>query len=310
MGLGTNHESSTTLDVLIPEVWGQRINDFFRQSLTMAKFFIDRSDELVDGGDVIHTPNLTEMQASTKSNGSEVTLRNPTETKIDLTVNTWKEVSFLIEDREAAIVKRSYSLQERYAQNAGYTVAAELEDAIAALFAGFSQTVGASTTNIADSDILQAIATLASNNVTGMTQDGSWAQDVAFFMHPNTVWRQVMAIDKFTLIQNTLGADPVRRGAVGTLYGIPVYSTTSCPTVSGNNGRRNFLGHRDAIHFAKQALGAGGSKGAMVGTDGIRIQSNYIPQYLGTLTTADVCYGVVENRNSAGVCILTHATKA
>jgi hypothetical protein len=310
MGLGTNHESTTTLDVYIPEIWGQKINDFYRATLIMANFFTDRSDELTDGGDVIYTPNMTEMSANTKVNGSEVTLNSPTDTKITLTVNTWKEVSFLIEDREAAIVKRSYSVMERQAKNAGYTSGSVLEDAIAALFAGFSQTVGASTTNLADSEIRQAIATLANGNVDGMTQDGTWSQDVAFFLAPNVMWRQVMGLDRFTLLTNTSGADPVLKGAVGMLYGIPVYVSTSVPFVSGTTGKYNCLAHRDAIHFATQALGAGGSMGQMVGSEGIRVQSNYIPQYLGTLTTADLCYGVVANRDAAGVALLSSATSA
>lgn len=309
MALGTDHQSSTTLAVLIPEIWGERINDFFRQALTMADFFIDRSDELTDGGDIIHTPNLTEMSANTKSNGSEVTLNASTETDVDLTVTTWEEVSFLIEDREAATVKRSYTLQERYAMNAGYTTAAQLEDAIAALFSGFSNTVGASTTNLADSEIRAALATLQSNNVPWV-MNGRQVQDVAFFLHPNVFWRQVQSLDRFAVAQNSPVNDPTAKQPAAFLYGVPVFITTSCPFVSGSTGRYGFVGHRDAIHWATQSLGAGGSLGAMVGSSGVRVQSNYIPEYLGTLTTADICYGVVENRDNAGVAILTHATFA
>ena len=45
--------------------------------------------------------------------------------------------------------------------------------------------------------------------------------------------------------------------------------------------------------------------GAMVGAQGIRVQSNYIPEYLSTVTTADILYGVVENRDAAGVRVLS-----
>jgi hypothetical protein len=79
------------------------------------------------------------------------------------------------------------------------------------------------------------------------------------------------------------------------------------PNVSGTTGRINALAHPDAIHFATSPLGQGGSMGAMVGSMGIRVQSNYIPDYLSTVTTADILYGVVENRDVAGVRILTSA---
>jgi len=45
----------------------------------------------------------------------------------------------------------------------------------------------------------------------------------------------------------------------------------------------------------------GSKSSSMVGSMGVRVQSNYIPDFLSTVTTADVLYGVVENRDNAGV---------
>lgn len=304
MALGTNHESTTTLDVYIPEEWGERLNDFFRETLIMADFFVDRSDELMGGGDTLYTGNITEMSSNAKSNGSQITLNNPTDTRQTLTVTTWREVSFLIEDREAAQIKKSYSLTERYIQNAAFTVASDLEVAIATLFASFSSVVGASTTNLADSDILQAIATMESANVPGM-----WSGDVAFFFHPNVFWRQVQILDKFSLAQNSPVNDPTAKKPDAHLYGIPVFRTPNIQYVASTSGRSNALAHRDAIHWARLSLPTTG-KSSMVGSQGVRVQTNYIPEYLGFLSTADICYGAVENRDNAGVLIRTHATYA
>jgi hypothetical protein len=306
MALGTAHESLTTLDVLIPEVWGQKINDYFKDQLVAASFFTNRSDELVEGGDVIRTPNLTAMTAATKTNGSQVTLNNATETTANLTVTTWKEVSFLIEDREAAVVSRSYNLQKRYAMNAGFEAAGALESAICALFSGFSTTVGASTTNLADSEIRSAIASLATAKVTGMTQDTTSNQDVAFFVSPNVFWKQIQNIDKFSLAINSPVNDPTGKRPAGYLYGIPVFITTYVINVSGGTGRYNALAHRDAIHWAAQSMPLSSGKG-FVGDSGVRVQTSYIQEYLGYLTTADICYGVVENRDASGVTIITAA---
>ena len=294
---------SGDLDVMIPAIWGEKINDFFKEYTVLADFFTDRSEDLRGGGNVLHTPNLTEMSANSKSNATAVTLNSPTETKVDLTVNQWYEVSFMIEDEEAATVKQSYSLQERYAKNAAYTIAQQLEGAIAALFSGFSTTVGASTTNVADSEIRAAIATLETTGVPLYTGE------VAFIMHPNTVWRQVQDIDKFSLAINSPVQDPVSKEPKAYLYGLPIVVSQNVPVVSGSDGRYNLLAHKDAIHFATAALGLS-SKGGMVGSAGIRVQSNYIPEYLGTLTTADILYGVIENRDNAAVAILGHATAA
>jgi hypothetical protein len=295
----------TDLAEIIPNIWGERYNDYFKANLIGANFFTDRSSELRGGGDTLYTPNIVAFSANAKSQQTAVTLQSAAPTKQTLTVQTHKEVSFLIEDIDAARVKSSYSTLDTLASGAGFEVAEALEQAIFALFSGFSGVVGASTTNLADSEILAAIATLESNKVPGVHTG-----QVAFFFHPNTFWRQVQALDKFSLAVNSPSNDPTGQKPKGSLYGIPVYTSPNVPNVASTNGRNNALAHKDAIHFATLALGAGGSKGSMVGSAGVRVQANYIPEYLGTLVTADIVYGVVENRDNAGVLIRTHATKA
>lgn len=293
--------TSTSLASNIPLLWGEKINEFFKLKLMIADFFVDRSSELADGGSTLYTPNLTEMSANAKSNATAVTLNAPTDTKITLAVDQWYEVSFAIEDREAAQVKHSYYLQERYAKNAGYTMAKKLEVALATLFSGFSNTVGASTTNLADSEIRAAIAQLETTGIDTST-------DVAFFLSPNVFWKQVQNLDKFSLAVNSPVNDPTAKTPKATLYGIPVYVSNNIQYVSGTTGRVNALAHRDALHFATSPLGSGGSMGSsMTGKYGVRVQSNYIPDYLSTLTTADLLYGVIENRDNAGVAIYTAA---
>lgn len=301
MAFPTGTETSTTLAALIPLKWGDRINDFFKLKLMIADFFTNRSDELADGGSALYTPNLTEMSANSKTVATAVTLNNATETKVTLTVDQWYEVSFAIEDREAAQVKHSYYLQEKYAMNAGYTMAKKLEVALATLFSGFSTVVGTSTANLADSDIRAAISALEAVGI-------DTTSDVAFFVSPAVFWKQIQNIDKFSLAINSPVNDPTAKTPRATLYGIPVYVSNNIQYVSGTTGRYNALAHRDALHFATSPLGSGGSMGSsMTGKYGVRVQSNYIPDYLSTVTTADLLYGVVENRDNAGVAILTAA---
>ena len=296
----TASQSSTTLAESIPLLWGDKINEFFKLKLMIADFFTDRSSELANGGSALYTPNLTEFAAFAKSNATAVTLNNATDTKVTLSVNQWFEVSFAIEDREAAQVKHSYYLQERYAQSAGYTMAKKLEVALADLFKSFSTSVGASTTSLADSEIRAAISALESTGI-------DTSSDVAFFVSPAVFWRQIQNLDKFSLAINSPVNDPTAKTPRATLYGIPVYVSNNVQYISGTAGRYNALAHRDALHFATSPLGAGGSMGggSMTGQYGVRVQSNYIPEYLSTLTTADLLYGCVENRDDAGVRILT-----
>jgi hypothetical protein len=300
MAWPTDTFTAADLDVFIPEVWGARINDFYRSKLIIAEFFIDRSSELSEGGDVLYTPNMTEFSATAKSNAAAVTLVSPTETKVTLTVDQWFETSFSIEDKEAAQVKHSYYIQEKYAKNAGFSIAKKLEVALALLFDNFSTSVGASTTTLADSEIRAAIAALETENI-------DTTSEVAFFFHPNVFWKQVQNIDKFSLAVNSPVNDPSAKRPTGHLYGIPVYISTNVQRISGTVGRSNALAHKDALHWATSPLGSGGSRAtnSMTGKYGVRVQSNYIPEYLSTITTADLLYGVVENRDTFGVWMKT-----
>lgn len=167
------------------------------------------------------------------------------------------------------------------------------------LFSGFSNTVGASTADLADSDIRAAIANLDSNNIP--------QEDRAFFMHPDVFWNDIQALDKFSLAINSPVQDPVAKKPMAYLYGIPVYITTQIQYVSGTTGRYNALAHKDAIHWATSPLGASSKSPSVVGEMGVRVQANYMPDYLSTLTTADILYGVIENRDAAGVAMLSAA---
>lgn len=287
MALGTNHTTTTHADVLIPEVWGNRLNNFYRASLKVGGFFEDWSEDLEGGGDVVHIPNITEMTADDKVVGSEVVIDYQTETKIDLTIDTHKHVAFIIEDAVKSKIKKSYKAQEVYAKNAAYTVGATLEDALIALFNAFSQTVGDSSTALNDSNIRAAIAYLDTANVP--------MEDRAFFLHPNCIWKQIMGIDKFTLLTNTTGADPVLKGQIGYLYGIPVVGTSRLGVTDGH--RNGALAHKGALAFATA------NPAGMGGVNSVRLQTDYLLEYLGDLVVADLLFGVIENRDTSGCWI-------
>jgi hypothetical protein len=165
-------------------------------------------------------------------------------------------------------------------KNAAYTCAAAYEDAILALFTGFSQTVGTSAAALADSNIRRAIQYLDEAKAP--------QENRAFFLTPKQVWSDVQAIDKFSLLVNTKGADPVTAGHIGYLYGIPVIMSERIGATTGS--ANSCLAHKDAIVHASTIM---------------RTQSNYIPQYLATLVTADVVFGTIENRDTSGVWIKT-----
>jgi hypothetical protein len=289
MALGTDHFVAADLAASIGEVWGSKINDFYRSKLVAASFFTDRSEDVIAGGDIIHTPVIAELAASAKAAQTQVVLADDAQTSVDLTIATHSHVAFMIEDVQAAQVMRQYKTQETYMKNAAYTVAKALDSAITALFSGFSSTAGATGTALSDANVLAAITAYT-------TADGD-LDDAAWILNPKTVWSDLMAIDKFSLVQNQGGNDPIMKGFAGSLYGRPVYQTTN--VVTDGTDYTGFFGNPDAIHFATAALP--GAKDGM----GVRLQADYRLEYLGVLVVADMLYGVIENRDAAGVGIIS-----
>jgi hypothetical protein len=308
MALGTDGFTGGNggdLTVDIPLLWGSKINDYFRYNLSLAAFFIDRSEELVDGGAAIYTPNLSALSTHTKTVNAQVTLSSPTYTNVTLNVSTWKEASFVIEDREAAQVKKSYYIQDKIAKGAAWEVAEDLENAIAALFTAITtNVVGLGNANMADSSLLAAIAVLETAGVP------VYGGDTAFIFHPNTFYRQVGNIDKMTLWQNTSTELPRAKAPTKSLYSIPVIVSPAVPVGTGavgdNGARLNLLAHKDTFHWARLSMPVKAAKG-MVGTEGVRVQQSYVHEYLGDLVTVDLCYGVVENRDDSAVKIRSHS---
>ena len=180
----------------------------------MGDFFIDRSPDLADGGDILYTPNMTEMAASSKTVATAVTLVQPTDTKVTLTVDQWYECSFAIEDNDITQMKHSYYTQEKYAMGAGFSVAKKLEVAIATLFLSFSQIAGTSVAALLDSDIRIAINYLEVAEIDTTT-------DCAFFVAPAVFWKQIQALDKFSLAINSSTLETMRccsaRGGIGNI---------------------------------------------------------------------------------------------
>ena len=82
-----------------------------------------------------------------------------------------------------------------------------------------------------------------------------------------------------------------RRG----LYGIPVFVTSRLGTTLGH--RNGALAGSDAINYATANIAGGDQPGT------VRVQSSYLQEYLGELVTADIIYGVIENRDTSGVWI-------
>lgn len=303
--------SQANVAVLVPETYADYQREPFYAKLRAAEFFSDWSTSVLDGGKNVNLPDSSLMTAHQKSNGSALTLNQWTETGSILTIDTWMECSVGIEERELLQIKSDYKKQEMYYKNTAYAVAKAYDSAIVSCFATFTNKVGASTTAIADSDILGALAVLGTNDVP--------LEDCAFFFHPAVFYSQVWGLEKFTSDIYVEGK-PVETGRVGRLFGIPVYITSQIANVSGTTGRVNFLGHKEAIAhgaFIRTVKGVDEYENPTPGTiivkstkdveTKVRTRVDYDPMYKAYIVSSDIIYGATKWVDNAGVIIYTKA---
>lgn len=282
--------TSTNLAEYIGEVWSLTINDFYRSKLGAANHFLNMSGDLSGGGDIIHLPVTTEYTATTKSDNQAVAINSGTETSINLTVKTWKESSFGVPDSEASQVMASYNIQKIYISNAAYACAKSLDTALMALYSGLDHNVNDSASAVADADILAAMQSLDDHDVP--------AEDRMFFFKPSIVWGDIMTLDRF-VHYSEMGQESMNGGRLGVLYGVPVMSTNQVATTH-TDFVHNLLAHKDAFAWASRPL-PGAAIEPNSGKALVRLQSNYIPDHLTTLSTADIIYGVIENIDGGAV---------
>jgi hypothetical protein len=119
-----------------------------------------------------------------------------------------------------------------------------------------------------------------------------------FLIVPPTTRNTLMGLARFTeqaFTGEVAGGNTIRNGQIGDIYGVKVYVTTNADTAAGNSAtdRICLMAHKDAFVLAEQM--------------GVRSQTQYKQEYLGTLFTSDMLYGVAELRDSSAVALAVPA---
>lgn len=278
--------TTTTGAVFIPEIWSTETLRAAEAALVVAPL-VKRYDGLVKSrGDTIHIPNISNLTANPKTQGSEVTTQAVTETETSISISTWVETSFEIED----IVKTQsqYDLRSEYTEKSGYAIAAKVDTDLLGLYSSLTSTdVGTYGTDVTDATIVAAHQTLDEVNAP-MT-------DRYFVIAPSQK-AAIMKLDKFVKA-DYLGqydqATPVKKGPNnrylwGDIYGVPTYYTTQVTTTTGTPTQtHNLFFHKEAFALALQQAP--------------RTQASYWQKDLAWIVTVDAIYGYSALRTTFGV---------
>jgi N4-gp56 family major capsid protein len=306
MALGTNHVTNTTADKFIPEIWSDEVIAAYKSNLVAANLFKKLSFK-GKKGDTLHIPKPTRGDASVKAAETQVTLIAATETETTVVVDKHYEYSRLIED--ITEVQALTSMRRFYTDDAGYALAKQVDTSLIQLGRGFN--TGGGTAAYEDAYIGSDGTTkyvAASNNEAALTDaavrrtiqrldDNDVPMDGRFLLIPPSARNTLMGLARYTeqaFVGEVGNGNTIRNGEIGNLYGIPVFVSSNCDTASGSGAARIcLLGHRDAAVLAEQV--------------GVRSQTQYKQEYLGTLYTADTLYGVKELRDDSCFAIAVPA---
>ena len=300
MALGTDNTTITSAANFIPEIWSDEIVATYKKNLVVANLF-KKMSMAGKKGDTIHIPSPTRGSASLKAVNTQVTLVADSVSDIAVLIDKHYEYSKLIEDM--AEVQALASLRRFYTEDAGYALARQKDTSLIQLGRGFnggnaansayagaySGADGTTAYNAGANTGLGALTDAAIRRTIQRLDDSDVPMDGRFFIIPPSARNTLMGLARYTeqaFVGEAGGNNTIRNGEIGNLYGIPVFVSSNADTTSGTTACRiALLGHKDAA--------------VMVEQQGIRTQTQYKQEYLGTLFTADTLYGVKELRDAS-----------
>ena len=314
MGLGTNHVTKTTAATFVPAIWSDEIVAAYKKNLVAANL-IKKMNFKGKKGDTVHVPSPTRGSASAKAASTQVTLIAATESEVVISINKHYEYSRLIEDIVEA--QALSSLRSFYTDDAGYALAKQVDTDLIRLgrisnggVVGTSDYATAATsTNAFIGSNGTTVYNSSTSNAAALTDaairrtiqrldDQDVPMDGRFFIVPPSSRNTLMGLARFTeqaFVGEQGGNNTIRNGQIGDVYGVQVFVSTNCDTAAGTSGtdRIALMGHKDAYVLVEQ--------------QGVRAQTQYKQEYLGTLFTADTLYGVAELRDYSSVALAVPA---
>jgi N4-gp56 family major capsid protein len=323
MPLGVDHIIKSEVPNFIPSLWSDEVIAGYKANLVMANL-VRKLNHKGKKGDSIRIPTPTRGVSSAKVAETQVNLiQHGADAGITININRHREYSRLIED--IVDVQALESLRRFYTDDAGYSLARRTDyDLIieAAAFGNGGGTIveeavtgeidSTSTfTNARIGDDSAAWTPTASANAgnavdlndLGIRRFIRRLDDVdapmagRVLVVPPVTKADMMGIARFTNQSFTgeVGAgNTIRNGLVGNVYGVDVFVTSQMPLVedAGTNNDQQL-----ALFFQRDAL-------VLVEQLGVRVQEQYKQEFLASLMTADMIYGVKGVRSTSIIPIV------
>ena len=301
MALGTNHQTKTTADKFIPEIWSDEVVATYKSNLIAANL-IKKMSFKGKKGDAIHIPKPGRGSANAKAASTQVTLNTDTATEVIVNIDQHWEYSILIEDIVEA--QALASMRQFYTDDAGYALARKVDSMLLQLGRGVNGGDGTADYDAAysgaDGTTLYtgtagALTDAAIRRSIQRLDDADVPMDGRFLIVPPSTRNTLMGIARFTeqaFVGEVGNGNTIRNGEVGNVYGVPVFVSSNADAATDGD-RICLLGHKDFAVLVEQM--------------GVRTQTQYKQEYLGDLFTADTLFGVKELRDGSAIALAVPA---
>jgi len=303
MGLGTAHVTLAVANNFIPELWSDEVVAAYQANLVVANLF-KQINWIGKKGDTVHIPKPARGAVTAKAASTQVSFDAATNTDIAVVIDKHYNYSKLYED--IADIQSLSSMRAFYTDDAGYQLAKQIDSDMISLGAGFQGGSGAATYTAGFSGADGTTAYVdATNAGTGALTDAAIRRTIQrlddvdvpqsnrYLIVPPTTRNTLMGLARFTeqaFVGEVGSANTIRNGRIGDVYGVPVYVTSNAATTTTNSNRVVLMFHRDAAVLIKQL--------------DVRVQSDYIIEYLSTAVVSDTIYGFKELRDDAAVALI------
>ena len=299
---------NTSAATFIPEIWSDEVVAAYQSNLVLANL-VKKLSMTGKKGDTLHIPKPVRGDAHAKAEGIAVTVQNATEGEVQIALDKHFEYSRLIED--ITETQSLSSLRQFYTGDAGYALAKQVDNDLFTLgkslgngdgsdwthstvynFAGGSGIEAYAVDSVASTDVFNDAGFRAAIQVL---DDADVPMDNRCFVVPPSLRNAIMGVDRY-MSSDFVDGRGVRNGQIGNLYGVDVFVSSNCPIIetasansAGGDVKAAMLLHKDAMVLAEQ--------------QGVRSQTQYKQEFLGTLYTADTLYGTQVMRPEAGVVL-------
>lgn len=350
MALGTNHTTVTTSANFIPEQWENEVIAAYKSKLVLGNL-VKKMNFKGKKGDTIHIPKPARGSASAKAASTQVSFIADTADEVQILINKHFHYAKLYED--IATMQAMTSMRKFYTEDAGYALSKQVDQDLHLLGAGLQGGSIAAAAGLYESAVIggdgstafSGAASTNTGNGTALTdagirkmiqtlEDADVDVSMAALVLPPVEAGVLRGIARFTeqaFTGEVGGANTIRTGRLGNLYGVEVYTSTNCPwvhvnsvtgtqSVSFSSAAPTGAAYADAFGLTvdwntstptdtKYRAGLLLAKDAFVHAEqlGIRTQSQYILEYLGDGVVSDTVYGTGELRNDAGVAFIVPA---